>query len=444
MTPKTRLVVGASENSDIVIRQPTVSKTHCELRWQEDGWLITDLDSTNGTFVDGQRIFAPAKLNPSSKVTLGREVLLSLPSSPLPTVSSVTSDSEKPPQSKRKVIGFVSLIPTILMVVILLLMLRKPPLPEPSPNKGTAETSNPSTTTVPTEIPAGVERAADKDLHAIAGTSSPTTTSSVTSPVTTSVTAAISETTPPTPSSPYWGILVQNRNESVPRLLGTAVAIGPHRLLTLAPIVETLEALKNQFPTVTLVQRKAPTVRIVPTKTMVHPRYPEALKKFAQFEADLNAKLASLGPLAEPSLEERLEWSERMESIMSEIASVELAVLECNETLPKYLSILPPSSDTHGKEFKLSGYPMILPSPPVQGDLEMFFLEGNATRRMEGEPSKPSRMIETNEFFGLPLLSMVGTNDRSEIVGIIVRQQPVEDINTPQVALFAPITEFWK
>ena len=45
-----------------------VSRYHAQLRWVESSWLVYDLDSTNGTFVDEQRVPAsqPAALRPGA------------------------------------------------------------------------------------------------------------------------------------------------------------------------------------------------------------------------------------------------------------------------------------------------------------------------------------------------------------------------------------------
>jgi pSer/pThr/pTyr-binding forkhead associated (FHA) protein len=48
--------VGRGAHNDVVIPEPSVSETHAKLERREDGWCVTDLGSTNGTFVGGQRL----------------------------------------------------------------------------------------------------------------------------------------------------------------------------------------------------------------------------------------------------------------------------------------------------------------------------------------------------------------------------------------------------
>ena len=50
------VVVGRAPTSDIPIIDPTISRRHAELHSTDKGFLIRDLGSSNGTFVNGSRI----------------------------------------------------------------------------------------------------------------------------------------------------------------------------------------------------------------------------------------------------------------------------------------------------------------------------------------------------------------------------------------------------
>ncbi len=56
--PKPRVLIGRRRGCDIIVNQPMVSAHHCLLyRTEEDGcWHVRDLQSTNGTWVNGVRI----------------------------------------------------------------------------------------------------------------------------------------------------------------------------------------------------------------------------------------------------------------------------------------------------------------------------------------------------------------------------------------------------
>lgn len=65
--------------SDCDSTPPTVSRRHAEISWVEGNLQILDLGSSNGTFVDGQKLspvnpketYSPVSLKPGSKVKLG-------------------------------------------------------------------------------------------------------------------------------------------------------------------------------------------------------------------------------------------------------------------------------------------------------------------------------------------------------------------------------------
>jgi hypothetical protein len=64
---------------------PTVSRWHARLRFdQADGWLLTDLASTNGTWLNGWRIASTQVVCPGDRVAFGLvSVVLSAPRGPL-------------------------------------------------------------------------------------------------------------------------------------------------------------------------------------------------------------------------------------------------------------------------------------------------------------------------------------------------------------------------
>ncbi|MFT4260074.1 FHA domain-containing protein [Microbacterium sp.] len=54
------LSIGRSSESALVIRDDYTSSHHARLQVRGDTWTIQDLDSTNGTFVDGKRVSGAA------------------------------------------------------------------------------------------------------------------------------------------------------------------------------------------------------------------------------------------------------------------------------------------------------------------------------------------------------------------------------------------------
>jgi predicted component of type VI protein secretion system len=68
------LVVGR-ENADVTVSDQEVSRRHLAVRPHEDGVELEDLQSTNGTFVDGARLSAVVVLSSSARVILGETEL---------------------------------------------------------------------------------------------------------------------------------------------------------------------------------------------------------------------------------------------------------------------------------------------------------------------------------------------------------------------------------
>ena len=69
--PEEQLTIGRSNESGLVIRDDYTSTHHARLlRWPE-GWVIQDLDSTNGTFLDGVRVIVPTAVPLGVTVKIG-------------------------------------------------------------------------------------------------------------------------------------------------------------------------------------------------------------------------------------------------------------------------------------------------------------------------------------------------------------------------------------
>ena len=69
--PDELLTIGRSNESGLVIRDDYTSTHHARLLLWADGWVIQDLDSTNGTFLDGTRVIVPTQVPLGTPVTIG-------------------------------------------------------------------------------------------------------------------------------------------------------------------------------------------------------------------------------------------------------------------------------------------------------------------------------------------------------------------------------------
>ncbi|RIJ50250.1 FHA domain-containing protein [Clavibacter lycopersici] len=65
------LTIGRSSESGLVIRDDYTSTHHARLLLWNDEWMIQDLDSTNGTFLDGKRVSVPTQVPLDTPIRIG-------------------------------------------------------------------------------------------------------------------------------------------------------------------------------------------------------------------------------------------------------------------------------------------------------------------------------------------------------------------------------------
>jgi pSer/pThr/pTyr-binding forkhead associated (FHA) protein len=66
------IVIGRDDGVDILIDNPSVSRRHAEIRLADDGWVVEDLGSSNGTFIRGTKIQGPQSLGLGDEIGLGK------------------------------------------------------------------------------------------------------------------------------------------------------------------------------------------------------------------------------------------------------------------------------------------------------------------------------------------------------------------------------------
>jgi DNA-binding response OmpR family regulator len=67
---KDEIVLGREPDCDIVLDNRQVSRQHALIRRQDDSYFLEDLRSKNGTFIGGQVVEAPTKLNDGDEITI--------------------------------------------------------------------------------------------------------------------------------------------------------------------------------------------------------------------------------------------------------------------------------------------------------------------------------------------------------------------------------------
>lgn len=68
------LLVGRHPSCDVVVGDETVSRRHAQLTFRDGGWIVQDLDSTNGTRLNGQYV-GRCRLRPGDQLALGHQLL---------------------------------------------------------------------------------------------------------------------------------------------------------------------------------------------------------------------------------------------------------------------------------------------------------------------------------------------------------------------------------
>ncbi len=73
---KFETIIGRDEKSDIIIQDATVSRQHASLTLRGNEYVLSDLSSTNGTFVNDGKITTPSPLKEGDVISLGNKIKL--------------------------------------------------------------------------------------------------------------------------------------------------------------------------------------------------------------------------------------------------------------------------------------------------------------------------------------------------------------------------------
>lgn len=91
-----RTSIGSAAENDVAIEDdPTASQLHAVLERFPAGWCLTDLGSSNGTWVNGERIWSSQRLRHGDEIRVGQTRLIFR--DPLSAAGPVTETDEAPP-----------------------------------------------------------------------------------------------------------------------------------------------------------------------------------------------------------------------------------------------------------------------------------------------------------------------------------------------------------
>ncbi|HEY3447703.1 MAG TPA: ATPase, T2SS/T4P/T4SS family [Myxococcales bacterium] len=90
---KNEVNIGRVQGNDIVLAKGNVSKHHSRIVFKDGKFIVLDLRSTNGTYVNGKRIGAPQVVKPTDKIFIG-DYILSV------HAAEEAGDEEPPPEEE--------------------------------------------------------------------------------------------------------------------------------------------------------------------------------------------------------------------------------------------------------------------------------------------------------------------------------------------------------
>ena len=69
-------IIGREEGLEVILQDAEASRRHSRISWQGGQYVIEDLGSTNGTFINGVQITTPQVLNPGDSIGIGQTALV--------------------------------------------------------------------------------------------------------------------------------------------------------------------------------------------------------------------------------------------------------------------------------------------------------------------------------------------------------------------------------
>ncbi len=425
-------IVGARDTCDIVVDQPTVSGEHCRLEFDEGRVFIEDLQSTNGTFVNGERIYKRKQIHPDALVTLGKSVTMPMPSqltTPAPSPKRPPAPAEPAEVEDESAFPLHLLIGSGVAAAIVLLLVVLVIVIWGGGSDPKTTTANDPTTTETSDLAGNANSSAKGET-----TTSPQENKT-----------AKNDLPVGKPEDAIYVIAVTNADRSQVFRIGTGVAIGPHTILTSSTVQMVSELASEKLPQVILLGKTPLTIE----KFIPHPTYvasfqeaEEAKAKFDQIYA--RVETTDMEELS-GELKTTLEDAYRHYMIIAEKPSHhDVAVIQVAQTLPYWLPIaksttLPPRERLtllgHGYDRLAPFYPPDSPLPirevitRVQNTSGVAGDAANARMVIArfDSPEQTKLHLETN-WNGSPLL-----NSQGELVALYSRP-------TPEVALGSPPT----
>jgi DNA-binding winged helix-turn-helix (wHTH) protein len=99
----TALIGRQIDQRGIAVLEPSVSRNHAEMFREGDRWMIKDLGSANGTFVEDKLVEVPTQVRPGNRVRFGHIAFYlvdDVSTLPVPKTARTTTTTIRPPVAK--------------------------------------------------------------------------------------------------------------------------------------------------------------------------------------------------------------------------------------------------------------------------------------------------------------------------------------------------------
>jgi hypothetical protein len=93
-----RFTIGRTRECDLCLTDLSVSRMHALLIRREDGWVLSDLGSHNGTRLNGWLVREPVTVHPGDRVEFGSMAFIIQPEPPAPAPAAEQEEEEEEPE----------------------------------------------------------------------------------------------------------------------------------------------------------------------------------------------------------------------------------------------------------------------------------------------------------------------------------------------------------
>src|SRR5688572_32009585 len=105
------IIIGRDSKVDVVIPSPVVSQRHARLMQEGEGYVLEDLGSSNGTYLNGQRLVGRHPLKSGDQIRLGSAITISYEAAQSSAETIVRSASPIAYSGSQTVIGEAPQLP---------------------------------------------------------------------------------------------------------------------------------------------------------------------------------------------------------------------------------------------------------------------------------------------------------------------------------------------